>query len=37
MQLSKVTDEALIEELLQFAPQDYTPMYYEITSVRSLG
>lgn len=37
MQLSKVTDDALIEQLLQFAPQGYTPMYYEITLVRSLG
>ena len=37
MQLSKVTDEALLEELLKTAPEGFTPMYYEITSVRSLG
>ena len=37
MTLSKVTDEALLEELLKSAPEGYTPMYYEITSVRSLG
>ena len=37
MTLSKVTDEALTEELLKNAPQGFTPMYYEITSVRSLG
>ena len=37
MTLSKVTDEALTEELLKSAPQGFTPMYYEITSVRSLG
>ena len=37
MTLSKVTDEALLEELLKSAPQGFTPMYYEITSVRSLG
>lgn len=37
MSLSKVTDEALLEELLKAAPQGYTPMYYEITAVRSLG
>ena len=37
MTLSKVTDEALLEELLKTAPQGFTPMYYEVTSVRSLG
>jgi len=37
MTLSRVTDEALLEELLKFAPEGFTPMYYEITSVRSLG
>ena len=37
MTLSRVTDEALLEELLKSAPQGFTPMYYEISSVRSLG
>ena len=37
MTLSKVTDEALLEELLKAAHQGFTPMYYEVTSVRSLG
>ena len=37
MWLSQVTDEAVLEQLLAFAPSGYTPMYYEITSVRSLG
>ena len=37
MTLSKVTDEALLEELLKTAPEGFTPMYYEITAVRSLG
>ena len=37
MTLKKVTDEALLEELLKSAPQGFTPMYYEIVSVRSLG
>lgn len=37
MTLSRVTDEALLKELLKSAPQGFTPMYYEITSVRSLG
>ena len=37
MTLSKVTDEALMEELLKTAPEGFTPMYYEITAVRSLG
>ena len=37
MALAKVTDEALLEELLKTAPEGFTPMYYEITSVRSLG
>ena len=37
MTLKKVTDEAVLEELLKTAPQGFTPMYYEITSVRSLG
>ncbi len=37
MTLKKVTDEALLEELLQSAPQGFAPMYYEITAVRSLG
>ena len=35
--LEKVTDEALLEELLKSAPQGFTPMYYEIVAVRSLG
>ena len=29
--------EALLEELLKSAPEGFTPMYYRITSVRSLG
>ena len=37
MTLAKVTDDALLEELLKTAPEGFTPMYYEITSVRSLG
>jgi len=37
MTLAKVTDEALLEELLKTAPEGFTPMYYEITGVRSLG
>ena len=37
MTLEKVTDEALLEELLKSAPQGFTPMYYEIVAVRSLG
>ena len=37
MTLSRVEDEALLEQLMAFAPEGYTPMYYEITSVRSLG
>ena len=37
MTLSKVTEEALLEELLKSAPEGFTPMYYRITSVRSLG
>jgi hypothetical protein len=37
MTLQKVTDEALLEELLKSAPAGYTPLYYEIVSVRSLG
>ena len=37
MNLTKVTDEALLEELLKTAPQGFTPMYYEVTAVRSLG
>lgn len=37
MTLKKVTDEALLEELLKSAPQGFSPMYYEITSIRSLG
>ena len=37
MKLARVTDEALLEELLKTAPEGFTPMYYEITSVRSLG
>ena len=37
MNLKKVTDEALLEELLKTAPQGFTPMYYEVTAVRSLG
>ena len=37
MTLAKVTDEALLAELLKNAPEGFTPMYYEIVSVRSLG
>lgn len=37
MQLSKVTDEALLETLSAYSPEGFSPMYYEITSVRSLG
>jgi hypothetical protein len=37
MSLSKVTDETLLEELLKTAPQGFTPMYYGITAIRSLG
>ena len=37
MTLKKVTDEALLEELLKSAPEGFAPMYYEILSVRSLG
>ena len=37
MNLKKVTDEALLEELLKQAPEGFTPMYYEIVAVRSLG
>ena len=37
MTLMKVTDAALLEELLKTAPEGYTPMYYEITAVRPLG
>ena len=37
MTLAKVTDEALLAELLKSAPQGFTPMYYEIVAVRSLG
>ena len=37
MTLTKVTDEALLEELLKTAPEGFSPMYYEIVSVRSLG
>ena len=37
MTLSKVTDEALLEVLHANDPQGFTPMYYEITGVRSLG
>ena len=37
MTLSRVTDEALLEELLKTAPEGFTPMFYQITSVRSLG
>lgn len=37
MTLKKVTDEALLEELLKSAPQGFAPMYYEIVAVRSLG
>ena len=37
MTLKKVTDEALLEELLKSTPQGFTPMYYEIVAVRSLG
>ena len=37
MTLAAVTDEALLETLHGNDPQGFTPMYYEITSVRSLG
>ena len=37
MTLAKVTDEALLAELFKNAPEGFTPMYYEIVSVRSLG
>ena len=37
MTLTKVTDEALLEELLKTAPEGFAPMYYEVISVRSLG
>ncbi len=37
MTLERVTDEALLAELLATAPGEYQPMYYEITSVRPLG
>ena len=37
MTLKKVTDEAVLEKLLENAPAGYAPMYYEITAVRSLG
>ena len=37
MALAKVTDEALLEELLKTAPQGFTPLYYEVVSLRSLG
>ncbi len=37
MTLKKVTDEALLAELLKTAPEGFTPMYYEVVSVRSLG
>lgn len=37
MKLRPVTDEALLAKLMENAPQGYTPMYYEITEVRSLG
>lgn len=37
MTLTKVTNEALLEELLKTAPEGFMPMYYEITAIRSLG
>ncbi|MBQ9263052.1 MAG: hypothetical protein IJ189_02435 [Clostridia bacterium] len=37
MNLKKVEDPAVLEELLKTAPQGYTPYYYEITLVRPLG
>ena len=37
MTLKKVEDEDLLATLLESAPQGFTPMYYEITAVRSLG
>ena len=37
MTLKKVTDEALLEELLTSPPQVFAPTYYEIVAVRSLG
>lgn len=37
MTLKKVTDEKVLEELLKSAPQGFTPLYYEIVAVRSLG
>ena len=33
----KDKNRAELEELLKTAPEGFTPMYYEITSVRSLG
>ena len=37
MNLAPVTDDALLAELMMSAPAGFTPMYYEVTSVRSLG
>ena len=37
MTLRKVEDESLLEELRKSAPEGFSPLYYEITSVRSLG
>ena len=37
MSLKQVTDEALLAELIKSAPEGFSPMYYEIVAVRSLG
>ena len=37
MNLKKVEDEAVLEELKKSAPQGFSPLYYEITLVRPLG
>ena len=37
MNLKKVEDEALLEELAKSAPAGYAPMYYEVVLVRPLG
>ena len=37
MNLKKVEDAAVLEELLKSAPQGYAPLYYEVTLVRPLG
>ena len=37
LMLKKVTDEALLAELLTNAPAGFSPMYYEVTEVLPLG